>query len=117
MYSSTAIGRELADIAYEYLKLQNCFLLVVGIGTDDNDSDSPTRGDVAKPAFSSQRLRNSYLTAIRALEGTDRRVLNPNVMLGSHQDSDSVEEDDNKEDLVASSIAESASNLMEETRL
>ena len=44
-------------------------------------------------------------------------MLNPNVMLGSHQDSDSVEEDDNKEDLVASSIAESASNLMEETRL
>ena len=83
-YSGHPEGRNIVSNIWNHLQSTGCRLLVVGVVSDDNDADSPTRGVKSHPAFSSERLRRSYEAATRALDGCERQALNANIMPGSH---------------------------------
>jgi len=91
-YSGHPEGRKIVQRVWEHLNNINCNILVVGIASEDNDADSPTRGCRTSPNFDSRRLMNSYLAACNALAGCERQRLNSNLMCTSHQEDFTYEE-------------------------
>ncbi len=73
-YSSNAVGRELAEEAYDCLRNRRCRLVVAGIAGIHNYADAKTRN----LPWCDTRRRKSWETATAALEGHERQELNPN---------------------------------------
>ena len=89
-YSTHAEARKILDRVWNHLNQLGGHLLVVGIPSEDNDADPPSREEY--PSFCSKRLKSSYETAMRAFDGCDRLHLNSNGMGCSHFDESVFEE-------------------------
>lgn len=93
----------------------NCQLIVAGIASDDNDADPGTRNH----EWSTYRLKPSWQTAMKEMEGAGRQGFNPKACPISHwmeetELRDDVEDDDTCE---LENLSSEISNLFKETDL
>ena len=123
MYSSTEKGRDLVRRVLAVLKKKNNGLIVAGIAGEDNYADAPTRGDPLKPVWQPIRRETTWRTLQEALEGTERRSLNPKTCPTSHianpEHAEELEgeEDEEEDDLVVKKHEQITILLSEGTKI
>ena len=123
MYSSTEKGRGLVRRVLAVLKKKNNGLIVAGIAGEDNYADAPTRGDPLKPVWQPIRRETTWRTLQEALEGTERRSLNPKTCPTSHianpEHAEELEgeEDEEEDDLVVKKHEQITILLSEGTKI